>query len=184
MPADTTGSRPLPTGRLYWHLDRFPTQEAAERAAAPSSSVVKAFGEIWLFTIEHRSWRAKGGRHASTVGPLPVEPAQSYASEYLRSIFKPGMTAPLHVHSGPEAFYAVTGDTCLETSAGVRLGQGPGNSLVIRGGPPMLLMATGKEPRKGFALILHDSSQPSTTLINDWHPQGLCERRAAKGATK
>ncbi|NMN06729.1 MULTISPECIES: hypothetical protein [unclassified Novosphingobium] len=174
----------LPVGPLYWHLDRFPSQDAAERAATPSSSVVKAFGEIWLFTIERRSWRAKGGGHASTVGPLPVEPAQSYAAEYLRSIFTPGMTAPLHVHSGPEAFYAVTGDTCLETPEGVQLGHGPGNNLVIRGGPPMLLMATGKEPRKGFALILHDASQAPTTLIHDWHPQGLCERRAAQGRSK
>ncbi|AOH85769.1 hypothetical protein AWL63_19265 [Sphingomonas panacis] len=170
----------LPSGPLYWHLDRFASQEAAEHAAASTSSVVKAFGEVWLFTIESRSWRAKGGKHASPVGPLPVQPAQSYAAEYLRSIFTPGMTSPLHVHSGPEAFYAVSGDTCLETPEGVQLGRGRGNSLVIRGGPPMLLMATGKAPRKSFALILHDASQPPTTLIHDWHPQGLCERRFSK----
>lgn len=169
----------LPSGPLYWHLDQFVSREAAEKASVKSSTIIEAFGSIWLFTIENRTWRALGGKHASEVGPLPIEPAPGYAAEYLRSIFNPGMTAPLHIHSGPEAFYAVSGDTCLETPGGVRVGHGPGNKLVIRGGPPMLLMAVGKAPRRGFALILHDASRPPTTLTQEWRPQGLCERRLA-----
>lgn len=39
----------------------------------------------------------------------------------------------------------------------------------------MLLMALGHELRKGFALILHDSSQPPTTLVHNWTPKGLCK---------
>ncbi len=167
----------LPAGPVYWHLDRFASKEAADRAATATGTVVEAFGSVWLFTIEGRSWRPKGGKHVSDVGPLPVQPAPAYAAEYLRSVFSPGMTAPLHVHSGPEAFYAVSGDTCLETPDGIQLGRGPGNSLFIKGGPPMLLMAVGKVPRQGFALILHDASQPPTTLTHDWHPQGLCARQ-------
>ncbi|MET0279988.1 MAG: hypothetical protein ABW278_02530 [Steroidobacteraceae bacterium] len=167
----------LPAAPLYWHLDQFASREAAQLAAGTHSTVVEAFGSVWLFTIEGQSWRPQGGKHVSDVGPLPVQPAPAYAAEYLRSIFSPGMTAPLHVHSGPEAFYAVSGDTCLETPDGFQLGRGPGNSLSIRGGPPMLLMAIGKVPRQGFALILHDASLPPTTLTHDWHPQGLCERQ-------
>jgi hypothetical protein len=174
----------LPSGPLYWHLDQFVSKRAAEKAATATSTVREAFGAIWLFTIEGRSWRPKNGKHVAEVGPLSVQPAATYAAEYLRSVFSPGMTAPLHVHSGPEAFYAVSGDTCLETLDGVQLGRGPGNSLVIRGGPPMLLMAVGKAPRKGFALILHDADQPPTTLIHDWHPQGLCQRRLAGDQAK
>jgi quercetin dioxygenase-like cupin family protein len=167
----------LLSGPLYWHLDRFASKDAAERAAIPTSTVVKAFGSTWLFTIERQFWRPKRGRHVSDVGPLSVRPAPTYAAEYLRSIFSPGTTAPLHVHSGPEAFYALSGDTCLETPDGMQLARGPGNSLSIKGGPPMLLMAIGKVPRRGFALILHDANQPPTTLIHDWHPQGLCDRQ-------
>ncbi|QNA84998.1 hypothetical protein G4G27_14080 [Sphingomonas sp. So64.6b] len=167
----------LPSKSLYWHLDQFASKEAAQAAAISTSTVIDAFGSIWLFTIERRSWRPKNGKHISDIGPLPVQPASTYAAEYLRSVFSPGMTAPLHVHSGPEAFYAVSGDTCLETPEGVQLGRGPGNSLLIKGGPPMLLMAVGKERRRGFALILHDAHQPPTTLTHDWHPQGLCERQ-------
>jgi hypothetical protein len=81
------------------------------------------------------------------------------------------------VHSGPEAFFAVEGDTCLETPDGVRIGRGAGNQLMIEAGPPMLLMAIGKVPRKGFALILHDADQPPTTLTHAWRPAGLCAQQ-------
>jgi quercetin dioxygenase-like cupin family protein len=167
----------VPTGRVFWLLDRFPSRQAAEKAAIATSAIVEAFGSVWLFTIEQADWRPKGGEHVSEIGPLAVEPASTYAVEYLRSVFLPGTTAPLHVHSGPEAFYAVSGDTCLETPAGVQIGRGPGNHLTIKAGPPMLLMAIGKVPRQGFALILHDAAQPPTTLTHDWHPGGLCERQ-------
>lgn len=173
----------LPAGQIFWHLDRFPSKSAAERAGRTSSVVVEGFGSTWLFTLADRMWRAKGGEHVSAIGPLPLASASTsaaastYTAEYLRSIFKPGTTAPLHVHSGPEAFYAVSGDTCLETPDGLKIGRGPGNSLMIEAGPPMLLMAIGTAPRHGFALILHDASQPATTLTQHWHPQGLCARQ-------
>jgi hypothetical protein len=89
------------------------------------------------------------------------------------------MTAPLHVHSGPEAFFALSGDTCLETPEGIRIGRGPGNSLIIRAGPPMLLMAIGKVPRQGFVLILHDHDRPPTRLTQEWQPTGLCAAKLA-----
>lgn len=167
----------LPDGKVYWHIDRFPSKDLAQRASLPTSTVVEAFKSTWLFTLADADWRAPGGAHVSRVGPLPIAPASSYDAEYLRSIFAPGTTAPLHVHSGPEAFYAVSGDTCLETPDGIQTGRGPGNSLIIKAGPPMLLMAIGKGPRQGFALILHDSNQPPTTLTQAWHPAGLCARQ-------
>ena len=174
----------LPKGDLFWHLDRFTSSDAAERAAAATSTVVQAFGSIWLFTISKERWRPKGGKHVADIGPLPLAPSSTYAAEYLRSVFNPGTTAPLHVHSGPEAFYAVSGDTCLETPEGVQTGRGPGNSLMIKAGPPMLLMAIGKVPRQGFALVLHDASLPPTTLTKVWHPAGLCARRLSADQTR
>jgi quercetin dioxygenase-like cupin family protein len=167
----------LPSGKVFWHLDRFPSKESAEAALTPTSVVVESFGSIWLFTLARKVWHPKGGEHVSTVGPLSVAPATRYAAEYLRSIFTPGTTAPLHVHSGPEAFFAVSGDTCLETPSGVRTARGPRTSLIIEAGPPMLLMAIGSVPRRGFALILHDASMAPTTLTQKWQPQGLCARQ-------
>lgn len=169
----------LPADAVFWHLDRFASKPSAEAAADASSVVVEAFGSVWLFTLAPAAWQSRGGEHVSTVGPLAVAPASTYAAEYLRSVFVPGTTAPLHVHSGPEAFFAVNGDTCLETPEGVRIGRGPGNSLTIEAGPPMLLMAIGTVPRQGFALILHDAERPATTLTQAWQPQGLCARQLA-----
>ncbi len=169
----------LPVGLLYWHLDQYSSTAEARLAAKPASTIVNAFGAVWLFTIERQGWRSKRGRHVAVVGPLPVDRGPTLAAEYLRSVFTPGMTAPLHVHSGPEAFYAVKGDTCLETPEGTKVGRGPGNSLMIRAGSPMLLMAIGKEQRRGFALILHDASKPPTTLTQQWSPEGACARQLA-----
>jgi hypothetical protein len=170
----------VPAGPVYWHLDQYGSTADAQRAAEPASTIVNAFGAVWLFTIERQGWRPKRGRHVAVIGPLPVDRGSTLAADYLRSVFTPGMTAPLHVHSGPEAFYAVTGDTCLETPDRTQVGRGPGNTLMIRAGPPMLLMAIGKEQRRGFALILHDSSKPPTTLTEQWSPEGACARQLAE----
>ena len=167
----------LPSGSLYWHLDQYASEADARHAAKPASTIVDAFGAVWLFTIEHKEWRAKRGRHVAVIGPLPVDRGSTLAADYLRSVFTPGMTAPLHNHSGPEAFFAVSGDTCLETPEGTQVGRGPGNSLMIKAGPPMLLMAVGKEQRRGFALILHDAAKPPTTFTQHWRPQGFCARQ-------
>jgi len=169
---------PSPPGRVvFWHLDRFPSAAAASAAATSGSVVVDSFGATWLFTLERKAWRAKGGEHVSTIGPIAVRAGIHYAAEYLRSVFAPGTKAPLHVHSGPEAFFAESGDTCLEAPGGVQVVRGPGTSLRIEAGPPMLLMAIGTVPRKGFALILHDTTKPPTTLTQAWQPSGLCERQ-------
>ncbi len=90
--------------------------------------MVEALKARWLFTVSGASWRAEGGKRVAEIGPLPVPPAASYQAEYLRSVFAPSATAPLHGYSGPGAFYAVDGDTCLETPGGAQIGRGPGNS--------------------------------------------------------
>lgn len=159
---------------VYWNLRTYPTADAANEDRGAVGSVVKAYGKIWLFTVGPLSARPSHGQHVADIGPIAVNKNTPYDAEFLKSTFSPGMTAPLHVHSGPEAFYALSGDTCLETPDGVQMGRGPGNSLMVRGGPPMLLMALGTETRRGFALILHDPARPPTTLIHDWKPKGLC----------
>jgi quercetin dioxygenase-like cupin family protein len=165
----------LDADAVYWNLDKYPSVEAAQRDKAGSGSVITAFGSIWLFTVGPSASRPTNGEHVAQVGPISVDKNTSYDAEFLKSTFSPGMTAPIHVHSGPEAFYAVSGDSCLETPDGVQVGRGPGNSMTVRGGPPMLLMALGPEPRKGFALILHDPALPPTTLVHNWTPKGLCQ---------
>ena len=136
---------------------------------------MESLGRIWLFTIAETGWRPSGGERVAQSGPLPVEPATDYTAVYMESIFDPGTTAAIHKHAGPEAFFTLTGETCLETPDGARVGRS-GEMLVVPGGPPMLLIATGTVRRRSVVLILHDALQPATTMVHDWTPRGLCER--------
>lgn len=167
----------LAQGPLYWTIYTFADAHAAERARPPEGVVVQAFGRVWLFNVGDKGPELEGGRHLADVGPLPMDATQGELSaEYLKSTFAPGATAPVHVHSGPEAFYAISGASCLETPDGVQIARGEGHSLMVRPGPPMLLMAIGQETRQGFALILHGRGSPPTTLTSAWTPRGLCPK--------
>lgn len=169
----------LPDEPVYWHIDAYPNENEARSAATKAGTVVSDFGKVWLFTVAGKDWRPNGGIHVDTIGPLPVSRAAAFSAEYVHSFFNPGMSAPIHKHSGPEAFYALDGDTCLEMPGGLQTGTGPGNHLVMPADDPMLLMAVGKVPRRAFALVLHDSTLPATTRVTGWQPAGLCE---AKGS--
>ena len=167
----------LPDEPTYWHIDKFADHAQAQQAKEANGTVVTDYGKVWLFTVAGKAWHAKGGTHVATIGPLPVTKADAFSAEYLHSVFAPGMSAPIHKHSGPEAFYALDGDTCLEMPGGAHVGTGPGNQLIMPGGDPMLLMAIGKVPRRAFALILHDSKLPPTTRVADWKPEGICQAK-------
>ena len=101
----------------------------------------------------------------------------NYSAQYMEAVFTPGMTAPAHRHSGPEAWYTLTGETILETPEGKMVGRAGGSAVIVPGGPPMHLTATGSETRRALVLILHDSTQPPTTMVHDWAPKGLCRRK-------
>ena len=168
---------PLPQGPFYWNIYTFPDLQAAGHAKPPHAVIVQAFGQVWLFNLDGKGRDLEGGRHLADIGPLPVEAARGdFSVEYLKSTFAPGMSAPVHVHSGPEAFYAISGGSCLETPDGVQVARGAGHALMVRRGPPMLLLAIGPEIRQGFALILHAEGSPPTTLTSDWTPKGLCPK--------
>jgi len=92
----------------------------------------------------------------------------------MEAIFTPGMIAPAHTHSGPEAWYTVAGETCLETPQGKQIGR-PGQYVIVPGGAPMHLTATGTELRRSLVLILHQSPRPATTPTDEWTPKGLCK---------
>jgi quercetin dioxygenase-like cupin family protein len=169
-----------PVGRLdapqtFWHLDTYPTRAAADAAKGPHGAVIESLGKVWLLTIDHAGWRPAGGEHVAEIGPLPVIAGESYSAVYMEAIFDPGMTAPPHTHSGPEAWYTLAGETCLETPQGVQIGRAGGPPVIVPGGPPMHLTATGTEQRRALVLILHDSSKPPTTMARDWTPKGLCK---------
>jgi hypothetical protein len=158
----------------YWHVDTFDSQAAAERAKGPTSTVVQAFDRTWLLTIDAEDWRAQGGEHAASIGPLPVTPGREHMAQYLEAVMSPGTKSVVHRHSGPEAWYTLAGETCLETPTGSLVGRPGGPYAVVPGSIPMELTATGRTKRQALALILHDASQEASSFAF-WAPKGLCK---------
>lgn len=165
----------LTRSQTYWHLDAYPTEAEAEAAKAGGGAVVKSFGKVWLLTIADAGWRPSGGERVAEIGPLPINAGQNYSAQYMEAIFTPGMEAPAHTHAGPEAWYTLAGETCLETPDGKQIGRAGGPPVIVPGGPPMHLTATGTEIRRALVLILHDASMPPTTPHREWTPKGLCK---------
>ena len=165
----------LPEGSVFWHLNVYPTRAAAEAAKGPRATVVEAFDKVWLYTIADSQWRAAGGEHVATIGPLPTTPGKQYVARYMEAVFPPGMKAAIHRHSGPEAWYLVTGAQCLETPDGITVARA-GEGAVVREGPPMVLSSVGTEMRRSVLLVLHDQSDPWITMASDWTPKGLCPK--------
>src|SRR5271169_6698693 len=105
----------LTTSQAFWHLDTYPTREAAVAAKGSRGTVVAALGKTWLLSIEESAWQAPaGGEHVATIGPLPIDSAKTYSAQYMEAVFTPGMVSAIHDHPGPEAFYTISGEICLE----------------------------------------------------------------------
>ena len=169
-----------PLGQLeraatFWHLETFPTRAAADSAKSGRGAVVEAFDKIWLLSIADAGWRTAGATHVAEIGPLPTKPGIAYTAQFMEAVFRPGMKSRVHRHAGPEAWYTITGETCLETPDGTMVGRAGGAHVVVPQGPPMELTATGSETRQALVLILHESAHPHTSPAPDWTPKGLCK---------
>jgi hypothetical protein len=168
--------RKLPAKEVFWHLYAYPTRAAAEAARSGSAgTVVESLGKIWLFTIAGSNWRPPAGDRVAVIGPLPVVNGKSYVARYMEAVFPPNQAiqTAVHQHSGPEAWYVVTGAQCLRTPESVlvlRAGEGG----FVRPGPSMMLTSIGTETRRAVLLVLHDASQPWMTITSDWTPTTQC----------
>jgi quercetin dioxygenase-like cupin family protein len=160
---------------VFWHLETFTTPAAAEKAKDPHATVLESFGKVWLLTIAPKGWRSAGGQHVAEIGPLPIKANTAYTAQFMEASFTPGMKSSVHRHAGPEAWYTLTGETCLETPEGTMVGRAGGSNVIVPQGPPMELTATGKEVRRALVLILHESGHPPTSPAPDWTPKGLCK---------
>jgi hypothetical protein len=83
------------------------------------------------------------------------------------------MKSTVHRHTGPEAWYIVSGEQCLETPKD-KTAVGTGQTGLVPGAYPMMLTATGTRERRSQVLILGDSSLPNSLPVTDSTPKGLC----------
>jgi quercetin dioxygenase-like cupin family protein len=138
--------------------------------------VLESLGKVWLTTIEDEPWRSAHDARIAEIGPLAITKEKEYSAQYME-LYSPGMTAPAHLHSGPEAWYTLAGETCLETSDGhVQIGRAGGPAVIVASGLSRHLTATGTDQRRALVLILNETSKPATSSTQDWIPKGLCKQ--------
>jgi quercetin dioxygenase-like cupin family protein len=176
------GSVPIstPAGTaLYWHVYEFKSVETAQKARDEHSRVIKAYDRIWLEAVANKQWRAGGGRHVATVGPMQPLSSLPQTASFMEATFTPGMRSRVHTHPGPEAWVVLEGEQCLETPEG-KIRVGVGKSMMVRGGLPMALYGTGSGIRRALVLIVHPTGQALGATYNGWKPTESCVRAGAK----
>ena len=170
----STKALQFPQSQVYWHLITFPNRAAAEAEKSSTGIVVEEDGRVWLSEFGPRNRSAKGGQPVAVVGPLELLPATAYTVDLFYAVMQPGDRSRVHTHPGPEAWYMIAGEQCLETPAGAIRAK-TGETMSVPPNVPMELSITGTEVRRSLALVIHDSGQP-WGLASQWQPTGTCRR--------
>ncbi len=159
---------------VYWHLHTFGTRKAAEAAKSATGIVVEEDGRVWLSEFGPRDTALRGGEAIAVVGPLQLPVAKSYTAVLSYAVMRPGDSSRVHTHPGPEGWYVLAGEQCLETPAGANRARA-GETMTAPPNTPMELNVTGTALRRAFALVIHDSTQERGTP-SAWKPSGACSR--------
>ena len=164
---------------VYWHLYTYPTLAIAQAARSRNGVAVQSLGKFWVFTIADQQWKPANGERVAVIGPLHLERGARYSARYMESILPPEVRGSTgHSHSGPEAFYVLSGAQCLETPDGTTVTTA-GKSVIMHSGHPMALSGAGAENRRAVFIVLHDSALPWITrggAPGTWTPPDRCPR--------
>jgi quercetin dioxygenase-like cupin family protein len=151
---------------VLWHIDEFESLDAAQRAEGSNSIAFVAHGSAWLYTIDADTANHHGGKHRAVVGPLRTKPDQPYSMMVMSAYFLPGHFSVVHTHPGPEAWWVLEGEQCLQTTRTTiraRAGQG----AIVAEGDTMRMVATGNAPRRALVVILHHADKPGGFTLDD-----------------
>lgn len=159
---------------VYWHLRAFPNMKSAEAAKSASGIVVEEDGRVWLSEFGPSNIAQCGGEAIAVIGPLQLPTAKSYSAVLSYAVMRPGDSSRVHTHPGPEGWYVLAGEQCLETPVGANRAQA-GATMTVGPNIPMELNVTGTTLRRAFALVIHDSAQ-TRGVPSEWEPSGACSR--------
>ncbi|MEO6209419.1 MAG: hypothetical protein ABIQ10_04745 [Gemmatimonadaceae bacterium] len=159
---------------VYWHLQTFPSRAAAEARKSKTGIVVEEDGRVWLSEFGPRDLIVTGGQPITIVGPLKLPLAASYTAVLSYAVMRPGDRSRVHTHPGPEGWYMIVGEQCLETPAGATKAKA-GETMTVPPNVPMQLSITGTALRKSLVLVIHDSARPRGTP-SQWKPVGACDK--------
>lgn len=161
-------------GPLFWHIFTVPDLAAgqAEAARHPTATVIQAYGRTWLYVLGSEQETIGTGQARAVIGPLQRPAGPSLVARFLESTFPPGMKTRAHAHPGPEAFYVVEGEQCMESPAD-RARVPAGESYIIDAGPHLQAAPAG---RLNLVALILPADQPWMTLSPEWTPGDYCER--------
>ena len=159
---------------VYWYLRAFPTRPAAEAAKTATGIVAEEAGRVWLSEFGPDAAPPPRGEPIAVIGPLELATATSFTAVLSYAVTRPGDKSRVHTHPGPEGWYVLAGEQCLETPTGVARA-GAGATMTVRPHLPMELSVTGTTLRLAFALVVHDSAEARGTPAS-WTPTGACTR--------
>jgi quercetin dioxygenase-like cupin family protein len=159
-------------GETYWHLEKFPNRAKAEAAKSANGIVLEDQGKFWLSEFGPDDMPVHGGDPVVLVGPLELPYAKSYDAQIAYAVLRPGDKSRVHTHAGPEAWYMLSGDQCLETPKGTKKAK-VGETMQVEANTPMELSIIGASVRRSFTLVIHDSTK-GWGDASDWTPTGAC----------
>lgn len=159
---------------LFWHIVAFPdgVSARAEASRHRTATVIQAYGQTWLYVLDEKQGAIGVGETRAIIGPLRRPEGTALVARFLESTFPPGMKTRSHAHPGPEAFYVVDGEQCMESpthQARIAAGQ----TYVIEAGPHLQAAPTG---RRNLVVLILPADEAWMTLSPEWVPSDYCER--------
>lgn len=162
-----------PPPPVVWHLDEFSSLAKAQQAEGPWSLAIEAYGCGWLYSIEPDTSNHHSGVHRAAVGPIPTQPGRLYSMMAMSAYFLPGHYSVIHTHPGPEAWWVLEGEQCLQTTR-TTITAAAGHGAIVAEGDTMRMVGTGTGPRKALVLILHDADKPGGVALDAPIPLKNC----------
>ena len=160
-----------PNGELYWHIYAFPTLIDARVAATHAGQAVatEAHGKAWLHVLgDATPPPIEGVTSKESIGPIRA-PSKG-RMRLLESWFPPGMKTRAHSHQGPEVFYVLEGEQCVETRDGTAL-VAAGEHYILDAGAHLQASPKG---RRSLVLLIMPDDAPWMSLESDWNPKESC----------
>ena len=160
-------------GDPHWHVYQYARAADAEAEAKRHlwAAVAHAHGRFWLYVLGGPSEPITGGEKRAVIGPLTTPSESMLTAHFSEAIFPPGMRTRVHSHPGPEAFYVVEGEQCMDTPTDRRK-IAAGGIYVVPGGPHLQAAPHG---RRNLVLILAPRGQPFVIPGGDWKPSDFCD---------
>jgi hypothetical protein len=163
----------LPSGRLYWRVENFPTLEQAKVAAAAyrwkpdtvsyegsPALAAEVAGKVWLFTLGPQGGATAGGTKVAEIGPVPAISAPEYLLRVNYGHGPAEAKTPVHSHPGSEAFYVVAGRLGQRTPHGVSYVEAGQTMNGHAPGMPMEVFNGGTSELTALIMFVVDASKP------------------------